>query len=331
MLPRSVAQLAVSEEHLLYKLLLDSLGQLLFPPEALQHCKQATLSFLERCESLFGHLLKLTHANRARRFRRLAHVFTDFNVLQHDAWQLDEQLKVTFGSNLRYPRPCWVWITEHCLQMMLAKLFVGFELDLYDPSEFHMIYWYADYLFGLRVYNLNEVYHAQEKKKKGKEKAAVRGGQRPRSPPASLLYLEAMQSSVRGLFRLLAYCIRENLIKSAADGLAQRFVLRFRSLEQFRLPHLPSFKDFEQSSASAQAPVESRLVLEAAQASFTEASQALDRMVASKDNAVCVSKLKRVVVANQLAITVLLRGKACKVSVSSAHHPHFVSVQVNMS
>lgn len=353
-LPRSIAQICASVDGHVRKLMLDSLTLYLFPQEALQHCKKAVDTFLAHCESLFAHMLKLAHANRARRFRRLAHVFADFNTLQHEAWQLDEDLKQTFGANLRYPRPCWVWIMEHCLHAMITKLFLGFDLDLYDEAEFHMIYWYVDYLYGLRIYNLNELYHSKEQpiggpKKKAsarQDKVGLRGGPRPRNPPPSLLLLEATQSAVRGLFRLLAFCLRMGLLASPAavvEGLAQRFVLRFRMLEQFRLPHLPSFKDFEHSSASAQAPVDCRVVLDAAQASFTEAAQVLERMGAAKERDGVDSKamasartMKRVVVANQLAVTQLLRivdampgDKQCsKVVATTAHHPHLVSVQV---
>lgn len=360
-LPRSIAQLCASEEGLVRRLMLDSLFLHLFPKEALQHCKKAVDAFLAHSESLFAHLLKLAHANCARRFRRLAHVFADFNALQHEAWRLDEDLKQTFGANLRHPRPCWVWIMEHCLQAMIAKLFLGFELDLYDQAEFHMIYWYVDYLYGLRLYNLNELYHAKEqpvggpKKKPGsrqqKDQASgARGGLRPRSPPPFLLLLEATQSTVRGLFRLLAFCLRRGLLSAppaATGGLAQRFVLRFRSLEHFRLPHLPSYHDFEQSSLSAQAPLEGRVVLDAAQTSFTEASQLLEKVSAvrdrpneerdpARDTSEGAKALRRVVVANQLAVTRLSRAieagqilkKTAQVVAAPTHHQHLVSVQV---
>merc|ERR1719215_797650 len=98
---------------------------------------------------------------------------------------------------------------EHCLHAMITKLFLGFNLDLYDVAEFHMIYWYVDYLYGLRIYNLNEMYHAKEqaaaaakstKKPAKKDPAAGRGGQKPKNPPASLTLLEARLSTVRGLF-----------------------------------------------------------------------------------------------------------------------------------
>merc|ERR1712139_618010 len=126
--------------------------------------------------------------------------------------------------------------------MMLTKLFLGFELELYDEAEFHMIYWYADYLYGLRVYNLNDIYHAKEQpiggdKKKGRntrqaaQQQQQQRNQRPRNPPQFLTLMEATQATVRGLFRLLAFCQREDLFKTPSavfDGLAQRFVLRFR-------------------------------------------------------------------------------------------------------
>jgi len=364
-LPRSIAQLRASGSELVRALMLESLELYLFPREAPQHCEKAVEAFLSHCESLFSHLLKLAHANSARRFRRLAHVFTEFNTLQHEAWQLDEDLKQTFGANLRHPRPCWVWIMEHCLQMMITKLFLGFELDLYDQAEIHMIYWYVDYLYGLRIYNLNELHHAKEqpaggsRKKPGggggrqqQQQQPGRGGLRPRAPPAPLLLFEATQLVVRGLFRVLVFCLSNGLL-APVGGLAQRFVLRFRSFEHFRLPHLPSFGDFEQSStiAAHAAPAESRVVLDAAQASFTEAGQLLERAggAAAKDaqqhqhqgpptpaTEGARAALKRVVVANQLAVTQLLRiveaghvaeGRS-RVVAAATHHPHLVSLQV---
>jgi len=309
----------------------------------------------EHAQSLLTHILKLAHANNARRFRRLAHVFGDFNTLQHEAWQLDQELQQVFMANLRYPRPCWMWIMEQCLQAMLAKLFLGFALDLYDEAETHMIYWYADYLYGLRIYNLNELQHAKEQPvggtggggKRRPKAQAKQNGQRPRNPTALLLLLEATQHSVRGLFRLLVYCIRSGCIKlppATLEGLAQRFVLRFRSLEHFRLPHLPSYSDFSASANSAQTPGDGRIVLEAAASSFTDASQLLEKFGSTfakesggTSNLAGLSDdsgklIKKVIVANQLAITQLERAmkgnKKVKVTTSTAYHPHLLAVQV---
>eukprot|EP00747_Dinoflagellata_sp_TGD_P107048 gnl/TRDRNA2_/TRDRNA2_170005_c0_seq1.p1 gnl/TRDRNA2_/TRDRNA2_170005_c0~~gnl/TRDRNA2_/TRDRNA2_170005_c0_seq1.p1 ORF type:complete len:816 (+),score=223.31 gnl/TRDRNA2_/TRDRNA2_170005_c0_seq1:322-2448(+) len=364
-LPRSVAQLQLLEDGqaLVKRTVFDSLVHFLFPPEALQHCKKATTYFLEHGEQLFAHLLKLANANRARRFRRLAHIFGDFNALQHEAWQLDEDLKKTFGANLRQPRPCWVWTMEHCLQVMIQKLFLGFELELYDEAEFHMIYWYADYLFGLRVYNLNELYSTKEQTvsgadgKKGRRPGsagcraaqAANGPPKPRNPPPVLMYVEATQGVVRGLFRLLAYCHREKLLSApplVVQGMAQRFVLRFRPLEHFRLPHVPSFGDFQKSERSTMPPIEARSVLEAAQASFQEAAHLVDRLPGSGGSAKAVpsdgwgpdemddaKSLRKCIVSNQLAITQLFQGmkggeKPPKVAIGLEHHRHLATVQV---
>eukprot|EP00928_Gymnodinium_smaydae_P055242 TRINITY_DN38837_c1_g1_i1.p1 TRINITY_DN38837_c1_g1~~TRINITY_DN38837_c1_g1_i1.p1 ORF type:complete len:800 (+),score=207.56 TRINITY_DN38837_c1_g1_i1:75-2402(+) len=360
-LPRSLAHLRVSESGLLRRLLLDSLESFLFPLEAQQHCKKRVDAFLENCEAQFAHLLKLTHANRARRFRRLAHVFAEFNQLQHDAWQLDEELRQTFGANFKHPRPCWTWVMEHCSRAMLDKLFLGFELDLYDEAEYHMIYWYADYLFGLRIYNLNELYHAKEQdaqaggsgKRRSQRPPASqqKAGQAPRNPPPVLLMLEATQQTVRALFRLVAFCLRRGFLAPPAraiEGLSQRFVLRFRSLERFRLPHLPSFQDFQSSAASAQSPRDNRIVLEAAQSSFQEASHFLDKFnaalardpngaeVAAREGITAESgrTLKRVIVANQLAIKVFTQAldgkKQAKATAAITHHPFLLSLQAQL-
>ena len=349
-LSRSVAQVVVSESGFVRRLLQESLEEHLFPAEAMQHCKKQTEPFLQRCESMFLHMLKLTHLNRARRFRRLAHVFPDFNELQLEAYRLDDTLRSTFGANLQYSRPSWIFIMDHALQAMITKLLIGFQLDIYEEAELHMIYWYVDYLSGLRIHYLNEMYCAKEssggKKKVPRAKDILSGkGSRPKHPPPSLVMLEAMQSMVRGLFRLLAFCLSEGLLsspKSVRAGLAQRFVLRFRCLETFQLPHLPSYHDFDQSAVLAQEASEKRSVLSAAQASFHEASQLLERFnggLKDRDSEKASSDydlpkaLRRVAVANQLGITQLLRLETeelsrKKVITETLHHPDFISIQV---
>ncbi|CAE7438218.1 NAA35, partial [Symbiodinium sp. CCMP2456] len=345
-LVRSIAQLTVAAPGFVRRLLLESLETHLFPPEALQHCKRLADPFINRCESMFLHLMKLAHLNTTRRFRRLAHVFPDFNDLQHEAWRLDEALKATFAANLRYNRPSWAWIQEFTLQAMVSKLLLGFQLELYDEAEFHMIYWYVDYLLGLRIYNLNEVFHSKEatagggKKKSHPRPKDALGKLKPRNPPTSLLLLEATQSLVRGLFRALAFCCHGLLSSPPAveAGLCQRFVLRFRSLEQFRLPHLPSFEDFKQSAVLAQDSTERRSVLQASQNSFLEATQLLDRVqpALKEESAECAGlaqSLRRVVVANQLGVTQLLRCLDSgaeelahkRVTAELVHHKQFVS------
>lgn len=255
-----------------------------------------------------------------------------------------------------HARPCWVFIFQHCLQAMIAKLLLGFELDLYDQGEFHMIYWYVEYLLGLRIYTLNEVYHAKEqpaggasKAKKGprKDQQGAPGALRPRSPPPSLLLLEASQAAARGLFRLLAFCLHRRLVRVSpahGSGLEQRFVLRFRPLEQFRLPNLPLFNHFEKScaSVSAQLPCQDKVVLDAAAASLGEGAQLLDRVAAARGDAEQLQPLleesramKRMVVANQLAVTklsqLLEKGPLeaqVRVVASLTHHRHLASVKV---
>merc|ERR1711971_2371 len=74
-LPRSFAQICVSEAKFVRKLILESLEWYMFPADALQHCKPQAEGFLEHSQSLVTHLLKLAHANNARRYRRSAHVF----------------------------------------------------------------------------------------------------------------------------------------------------------------------------------------------------------------------------------------------------------------
>lgn len=39
--------------------------------------------------------------------------------------------------------PCAAWVEKGCAAVLLQHFLLGFELDLYQPKEFCMLYWYA--------------------------------------------------------------------------------------------------------------------------------------------------------------------------------------------
>lgn len=371
-LPRSVGQMSLPTELAVQKLTKESLAYFLFPvEEAERHLPDEVEEFVVRSTQLLCHVLRLTNTNRARRFRRLAHVFPEFNSLQHDAWSLDLALRATFGANLRFPRPAWVWVVENALRQMIAKLMLGVSLELYDTFEMHMIYWYADYLYGLRIYNLQDVcYHKEQiqtAQGTGTKKQGARAGKggyaagkqqngkgKPKCPPPSLLMLQACQCVLRGLFRVFMYMQDRKLIRvpvAVAGGMPRRFSLRFKSLEQFKLPYRLSYADFQDLAENDRSFGESLQILAAAQDCFEEAKELVDRVHAGKMNkgpadplgeeagaevvrSEDLTDLKKVVVANSLAIAQLRKhsqpGESEKLSVEITHvyHPFFASVQV---
>lgn len=44
--------------------------------------------------------------------------------------------------------PCASWVEKSCSAVLLQHFMLGFELSLYQPKEFCMLYWYCDYLHG---------------------------------------------------------------------------------------------------------------------------------------------------------------------------------------
>ena len=37
--------------------------------------------------------------------------------------------------------PCALWVEKSCAAVLLQHFLMGFELDLYQPKEFCMLYW----------------------------------------------------------------------------------------------------------------------------------------------------------------------------------------------
>jgi len=39
--------------------------------------------------------------------------------------------------------PCAAWVEKGCAAVLLQHFLLGFDLDLYQPKEFCMLYWYT--------------------------------------------------------------------------------------------------------------------------------------------------------------------------------------------
>ncbi|GFR41695.1 hypothetical protein Agub_g2442 [Astrephomene gubernaculifera] len=114
--------------------------------------EQATIAVSNVCQALL--------MNRCRCRRRLRRCLDDWLNMTHHAANAEEtpglrELCRTAGWRRGRPQPgvreeelgpLSMWVEYSTCSAMLHHLLQGFELEVYEPLEYDMIYWYADYL-----------------------------------------------------------------------------------------------------------------------------------------------------------------------------------------
>ncbi|KAL3159878.1 hypothetical protein ABBQ38_010276 [Trebouxia sp. C0009 RCD-2024] len=139
-------------------------SHLCFPPPSQLPGPEAKL-FVEMASIAVQGWCHAMCLNRTRQRRRHRRGMEDWaNLLEH---ALNADASPTFQGWLRHRSawqwqppehqadhpeealgPCASWVEKSCAAVLLQHFLMGFELDLYQPKEFCMLYWYCDYLYG---------------------------------------------------------------------------------------------------------------------------------------------------------------------------------------
>ncbi len=75
--------------------------------------------------------------------------------------------------------PCAAWVEKGCAAVLLQHFLLGFELDLYQPKEFCMLYWYAP---DIPKYSCHQM--SKRKEREITCFLAIMTGQQPRASPS---------------------------------------------------------------------------------------------------------------------------------------------------
>ncbi|KAJ9445819.1 N-alpha-acetyltransferase [Diplonema papillatum] len=185
------------------------------------------MQFLDRfMKGILQYCYALLH-NRARCRRRLSNLFRDWGFVQEVAWECDAYV---FDGGLMTDRTIPVELAKklgilsalvngYVLRSMRLFLCLGFELDLYCPTEVPETTWYLHYLTYLQVENQREMYktrsltQAEAQAVRKATKKLVAGGGIPPSfatrdvreiPAAHIETLEACVSLHKVVYTLCA-------------------------------------------------------------------------------------------------------------------------------
>lgn len=114
-----------------------------------QEAKDIATAFLGKASMAMLSLLHAHGHNRARQRERLGDILEELGNLQDEADKADSELNVIMQSidNKRQHLACFgSWVLYHTLKVMVEYILLGFELGLFNPHEFHYVYWYLDFL-----------------------------------------------------------------------------------------------------------------------------------------------------------------------------------------
>ena len=121
------------------------------PLSSSQEAKDIATSFVGKASMAMVSLLHAHGHNRARQRERLADVLEELGNLQEEADKADSELNQILQGidNKRQHLACFgSWVLFHTLKVMIEYILLGFELELFNPHEFHYVYWYLDFLAG---------------------------------------------------------------------------------------------------------------------------------------------------------------------------------------
>ncbi|KAI8979808.1 hypothetical protein BDF20DRAFT_532982 [Mycotypha africana] len=142
-------------------------------PAEFMNAHDVLKAFLDRISLVFIEYFKINCHNRSRQRRMLGKLIAEWEILQEEAAGVDEvfhrlveqQLQgiengafiAESSADTAAPYYFSSWAYDLKLNMIEKILFLGFELELYGPHEYIMIYWYLQCVLGSRTFLLERM------------------------------------------------------------------------------------------------------------------------------------------------------------------------------
>ncbi|EEF30428.1 N-alpha-acetyltransferase 35, NatC auxiliary subunit [Ricinus communis] len=292
------------------------------------------------------NMLKILCTNAAWQRRKLGKVLQDWRILyvQLELAFTKEYREVSNTSNgesvsLTIFKHILIWLEEQTYWIAHRFLMLGFELDLYSPGEYCMVYWYLYVILiklaektHLKMSATNSTAKRKGKKRKDSPKDLTRES---RIPPA-VLFLQCQICLAEGLTLLLAALRNELRIlqsPSPFNSEHERFIQHFELLQKACIPDHFSYPSFQESTSYASFST-------IATYNYFKDAQKIAKEVKSSfsndpDRLAEVRRLEQVAEHNSIALNVICQVGALdpslKVSFEFIHHPCFATAVVKRS
>ncbi|WOL00497.1 N-alpha-acetyltransferase 35, NatC auxiliary subunit [Canna indica] len=324
----------------------DIISKALGLPELTRDKEFQKNEFIVQLGQLIVNLLKILCTNTAWQRRKLGKCLQDWSVL---SLQLEMAFKREFGELtnvmvdenmcMKVSRHLLLWTEEHTYWIASRFLTLGFELELYSPHEYCMVYWYMCVVFMklMEKMQLRVAVHSENSQRRGKKKKDHAKDQiRDAVFSSSCLLIHCYICLSEGLAMILAALHNEsNTFKVASpfNGEEERFVQHFELLQKAHVPDQISYYIFKESTVNVQI---SSVVKENY---FREAQRIITSLrgcfAGNPDKLLELQQLEQVAERNRVAINVInqigAHDPSLRVSFEFSHHPHFAIAVIRRS
>ncbi|EEC74188.1 hypothetical protein OsI_09326 [Oryza sativa Indica Group] len=348
LVPRAFLQTLLVQDGKLYgrDLSCDVISRALSLPDIIGDKEFQMNEFVVQLGQLVINLLKILCTNTAWQRRKLGKSLQDWSTI---SIQLEFALKREFGETrnvlphenmcMRVSKQLLVWTQEHTYWVAYRFLILGFELDLYSPSEYCMVYWYMYVVLmklieqmQLRILASNENSRRKGKKKKDHSKDSSRDT----AFPSSCLLLQCYVLLSEGLSMMLAALRNESnsfQLPSIFNSEQERFIQHFDLLQKARLPEHITYYSFRESASHASIAdltkynffKEIHKITPSLRGSFASEPEKLAE----------IRQIEQVAEHNRIALNIISQVGAgdpsLRVSFEFTHHPHFAVAVVKRS
>lgn len=315
-------------------------------PEATKNHDIQKNEFILQLGQLIINLLKISCTNSAWQRRKLGKIVQDWRVIY---LQLEMAFKKECGENpnMSNEENAWVkifqhilvWVEEQTYWIASRFLILGFELELYSPSEYSMVYWYLYVVLvklaekiHIKTAAANGSGRRRGKKKRDTPKDAAKDY---RIPPA-VLFLQCQIYLAEGLTMMLAALTNEHRIlqsRSPFNTEHERFIQHFELLQKASIPDHMAYPSFKASTSYAR--FSNLLMYNYFKDAQRIAKEVKNSFSNEPEKLAELRRLEQVAEHNSIAMNVICRvgtlDPSLKVSFEFNHHPYFATAVVKRS
>ncbi|XP_038878365.1 N-alpha-acetyltransferase 35, NatC auxiliary subunit isoform X1 [Benincasa hispida] len=314
-------------------------------PESAKNHENQKNQYIVQLGQLVLNLLKVLCTNSAWQRRKLGKILQDWRVIYMQmemAFKKDfsEILSISNGENawMKIFQHILIWVEEQTYWISSRFLVLGFELELYSPGEYCMVYWYLSVVLIKLVekIHLRALMSNGTGKRKGKKKGASKDIGKDFQIPPAVSFLQCQICLAEGLVMMLAALRNEHMIAqspSPFNSEYERFSQHFELLQKACIPDNITFDSYEQSTCLARI---SDLVTYNC---FKDAQKIAKELKSSFSNdpekLVELRRIEQVAEHNSVALNLIHKvgglDPSLKISFEFNHHPYFGTALVKRS
>ncbi|KIW12266.1 hypothetical protein PV08_09542 [Exophiala spinifera] len=202
--------------------------------------------FVERTAESYLNLFRAFCLNRPRVRRTMCHAVLEWDQIQLEAEDLDGLIQTTFDEQaIPYAesgddQPTFSfslssWVYHYKLIQLRTIVQMGFELSIYAPHEFKLMYWYLSFLCTTHMSHLERISHFVSSSLSTTARPSQhRQRQQQQQQHNRQRQQETIQKTLRHLYRLFTWL-------KATDSLAKSLHRVFVILDRQKLLAKPAF------------------------------------------------------------------------------------------